>query len=164
MRIDTPNIPEGHSTWELTFTNQQLSDDWPRFEDALRCSIISERTGGEIMLTIGFEGTLGVECARCLKPFAQQVRGRVSLILVHNSLQHRFSGTDDEDIIFFDDTEGAVDIGPAVHDDILINLPMMPLCSQECTGFEVPQHNRDDKQEKPDSRWDALRALRNRNQ
>jgi uncharacterized protein len=164
MLIDTRIIPEGHFAQEIAFTNQQLSDDWPRFEEALRCSIISERTGGEIMLTVSFEGTIALDCARCVKPFLQPVRGRVSLIVVHNSLQERFSGTDDEDIIFFDDTDEAVDISSAVHDDILINLPMMPLCSQECTGFEPPQHNRHNEPELPDSRWDALRALRNRNQ
>jgi len=66
-------------------------------------------------------------CRRCSVP----VHGRVDVAVDERFVDHREPG-DEEAYPIEDDT---VDLAPLVHDAILLELPLAPLCRDDCRGL-----------------------------
>jgi Predicted metal-binding, possibly nucleic acid-binding protein len=72
---------------------------------------------------------LAGECARCLEEFTSSIRVR---------LQELYTWDDDPD---GDDSDGyqmhgdLLDLEPALRDALVLELPLSPLCSQDCAGL-----------------------------
>lgn len=126
-----------------------------------------EATGLDVVLvgtaTAPWEG----ECRRCL----QDVTGTLEV-----DLREIFSNHPVEGETWPVDND-AIDLGPVLHDAVLLSLPLVPLCSDDCAGPDperFPAHvegsgselaaddEDDDAPSKPvgDPRWSALDALR----
>ena len=71
--------------------------------------------------------TLECECVRCLKPF------QFELELSNWTCHLPFQG--DEPLKVVND---CVDLTPYIREDILLEFPRHPLCSQECRGLPKP--------------------------
>ena len=81
-----------------------------------------------------FEGGIEVEgtvpapwvgiCRRCAEPVAGELR-----IPVHE----RFADEPDDD--FYPIVDDAIDLGPLVRDAVVLELPMAPLCRDDCAGL-----------------------------
>ena len=96
-------------------------------------------------------------CRRC----STSVLGLIDVRVSERFVAER--GPGDEDAYL---TEGDfVDLAPLVHDTILLELPLAPLCREDCRGF-CPQCGIDrneascDCQAPIDSRWATLDGLR----
>lgn len=82
-------------------------------------------------------GNAIVPCARCLNPFQYQLRLDIK--------EEYFSTLDvtsgltlplpDEPGLFTIDTNHIIDLDEAVHQYSLMNLPIKPLCRQDCAGL-----------------------------
>jgi uncharacterized protein len=95
-------------------------------------------------------------CRRCAAPVSGQLRIEV---------QERFAdavATEDELYPLTDDT---IDLGPMVRDAVVLELPMAPLCREDCAGL-CPQCGADRNEgpcscvAPPDPRWANLDVLR----
>lgn len=56
-----------------------------------------------------------------------------------------------------------VDLGPVVHDAVVLALPLAPLCREDCPGPDpahFPVVTADPSAPPPDPRWSALAELR----
>jgi len=111
--------------------------------------------------------TLEMECTRCLKQFEQQM---------HVPFEERFYPTvdiitgvalpppDDEEDAFPIDAHHLVDITEAVRQHVLLEIPMVTLCKEDCAGLCV-QCGKDlnegpcDCQPEVDSRLSILQTL-----
>ena len=93
-------------------------------------------------------------CRRCAEP----VKGELTI-----AVRERFADDPDEDM--YPITDGVIDLGPMVRDAIVLDLPMAPLCSEDCAGL-CPQcgANRNEGDcgcvAPRDPRWANLDALR----
>jgi uncharacterized protein len=104
-------------------------------------------------------GTLSADwtaaCSRCLEP----VDGRVS---VHVDELFEPIPLEGETYLLGDDV---IDLEPMVRDALLLELPLAPLCRDDCAGLcPTCGANRNDEPcdcagEEPDPRWAALRSL-----
>ncbi len=63
-------------------------------------------------------------CRRCAEPVAGSLEVRV---------QERFGNDADED--FYPIVDETIDLGPMVRDAIVLELPMAPLCRDDCAGL-----------------------------
>lgn len=113
---------------------------------------------------IPFEGGIQAEgtvrapwvgiCRRC----AENVSGQLEI-----QVQERFGNDADED--FYPIVDDTIDLGPLVRDAIVLELPMAPLCREDCAGL-CPQcgANRNEGDcacvAPVDPRWANLDALR----
>jgi uncharacterized protein len=94
-------------------------------------------------------------CSRCLEP----VTGQVS---VHVDELFETAPLEGETYLLEDD---AIDLEPMVRDALLLELPLAPLCRDDCAGLcPTCGANRNDEPcdcaaEEPDPRWAALRSL-----
>ena len=165
MRINTRTVPEGHSSLERSCDNQHLAQQWPPLGEPLHCRLSLDRTVNEIFVTLDYRATVKMECARCLETYQYPVEGTLSIILAHTSIRHRYPETEGEGVYFFDDLKEEVDISPSIFDEVMISLPMKPLCRQGCPGIETGESQGEKTAEEPiDSRWEALRRLRDKQQ
>lgn len=72
------------------------------------------------------------ECSRCLEPFEDSVELYLTELFAYpNSVTEQ---TTDEDEVYrlVDDT---IDLGPVIVDTVGLELPLRPLCSDDCAGL-----------------------------
>jgi uncharacterized protein len=97
-----------------------------------------------------------------LKKFEFSVQGECYVVLKNTSADKKHLEVQEEESdFFFNDTTDEVDIRSAVFDDILLSLPLKPLCFEACPGFPLPMNATIENQEKKciDPRWEELKKL-----
>ena len=107
------------------------------------------------------------ECARCLDPVEWDETVDLSELFAYPSTDARGAvieepaGDDDALPMLQDD---CIDLEPTLRDAIVLDLPLSPLCREDCVGLcaecgmrldEAPDHHH----ERTDPRWAALAAL-----
>jgi uncharacterized protein len=82
------------------------------------------------------ECSLSLKCGRCLEDFVHQVRAALDVELVRKEpiVDTELELTGEEmDIYYFEGDEISLD--PLVFEEVLLNIPMQPLCKDECRGL-----------------------------
>ena len=148
-------LASGDAVWEE-------NDARPR--DGVRLTGRLSRAGGDRYYFSGrISGTLEMPCRRCLKPASIEVREEVHFLFAEAGAE----GADDPDVFVIPPRAGELDLRPAVREQWLLAAPRFVQCSEQCRGL-CPQCGTDLNegscgcQPATDSRWDALRALRER--
>lgn len=96
-----------------------------------------ERFGEDVFLRGEVTAGLNLQCGRCLKDFSDTVT--VNLELVYSPAEAQEVGEGHEPGIgeieagFYVGEE--IDIGKILKEQVLLNLPMKPLCSDSCRGI-----------------------------
>jgi uncharacterized protein len=102
------------------------------------------------------EGEVELTCSRCNKKFMERIDRDFSFRLMPTS---EITGgeirSSDLDIKFSD--EEILDLVEVVREQILLNLPVKPLCDEKC---EIPTYKEWD--EKENEQWEKLRAFKNK--
>ena len=101
------------------------------------------------------------DCRRCLETTTGELDVDVGEIF-------QIDAPPDSDLIRFDGDQ--IDLVPVVRDAVVLSLPLVPLCSQDCAGpdpdrypamtlDQSEQAKAQEQAEVPDPRWDALNEL-----
>jgi uncharacterized protein len=166
MLLPVKKIPEGHSVLSQSVTFNSEETAWLSAKN-VTCNIEIDRLGAQLHLHVTYQGTFDTECSRCLKPVSLPVEGDFRIVCVHRADVGKSDGLGEEDADFiFDDNTDEIDLSPSIYEEILISLPMKPLCSEDCPGILVadkpivPSPVVPEGQKAPDPRWDALRKLK----
>jgi uncharacterized protein len=107
------------------------------------------------------EGSVTVDCKRCLTPVTVSVSEEASAIFSNDDSED----ADDPDVFPLAEGGKRVDIRPAIREVWLLNVPAFVLCREDCRGI-CPTCGSDRNTgacscaPETDRRWDALRALR----
>lgn len=136
------------------------------------------KSGVDVVVRGTLSAELIVPCSRCLEPALVPVREELSVLAVPTASHERAgrvaSAEDDEDV---DDEEdsGEADLIPydgetvvldeLVRDELLLGIPMIPLCSEECPGIRPERLSRDAPsaaEENIDPRLRPLLRLKNK--
>jgi uncharacterized protein len=102
---------------------------------ALRLS----KSGTDVVIRGTLKADLVVPCARCLEPAKITVREDVSALAVPRAALREVAGGDDDadpetaDMIPYDGETLVLD--DLVRDELLLAVPMIPLCSEGCEGI-----------------------------
>ena len=97
-----------------------------------------ERTGLEVLCKGSLETGLSVTCTRCLCDFSFVVKGQLKVHFIprveNNKPAHEIELTElDVEQEFYE--EGQIDLSGPVRDLILLSLPQVILCRQDCAGL-----------------------------
>jgi uncharacterized protein len=110
---------------------------------------------------------VGAECSRCLEPFDWHEEVDLTELFrypatdAHGALVEEQDESEDPLPELQDDL---IDLLPVLRDAVVLDLPLAPLCSEDCLGLcpecgvrleDDPQHTH----ESSDPRWAALTAL-----
>lgn len=92
------------------------------------------RSGQEIFLDGEASTAVVGQCARCLEEFEVPQRPRFSFVLVprHGRWAAEDVGTSG-DLIWYEGEQ--IDVSPLVREQMLLALPTLPLCHEECRGL-----------------------------
>jgi uncharacterized protein len=104
---------------------------------ALRVS----KSGTDVVVRGSLRADLVVPCARCLEPAKVAIRETISALAVPQALVRESAGDDEDgdlapeqaDMIPYDGETLVLD--DLVRDELLLGVPMIPLCSEGCTGI-----------------------------
>jgi uncharacterized protein len=96
------------------------------------------RTGDDLFLRGDLRGVLEMPCARCLETARLPLAIPLSVTFFDREQAEEDDdgaapGGDDVDVAYYEGDE--VDLGPEVRDQILLALPVSPLCSESCLGL-----------------------------
>lgn len=142
MRVALQDISE--STKELTF-DEPTSELNPlfdrggvcdyRFEAPATVHVSCHRTGMEVFVAGRLDGRARGQCARCLEWFDLDLEAPFSFVYVPRS-----GGEDDKDSLGGEIDVGIyegneIDLSPLLRERVLLALPTLPICSEECRGL-----------------------------
>ncbi|MFM2438540.1 MAG: hypothetical protein RLZ55_1363 [Actinomycetota bacterium] len=100
------------------------------------------------------------ECSRCLEPLAEQREAPVSQLYLWEPAEQ---GEDDDPLPVIT-REGLLGLEPEVRDAVVLDLPLAPVCREDCPGLcaecgirlaDNPQHGH----EHTDPRWAGLAGV-----
>ena len=160
-RIGISEIREGSDNIELTIRPEDLHLEYRDaiFESPIFVEIETHRTGLEIMLILDVETTIGLICARCLENFEYEFASSFELHLKAQKGGLRNIDFAEEDFAFIDKDMGIIDLEERIRDEIILEIPQIPLCSEECPGIKYGGKN-----ENIDPRWQKLNKLKQDNE
>ncbi len=169
MIINMQVLPEGHSTLTGTTDLETVKADLPSFLEEISYNAEVDRIGPTAYVHVTFKGSLELECSRCLNGFPLAIGGEFRLIIKEQTgsgakLQSDSDGVD----FYYDNRHEQVDISPVFFDEIMLSIPLKPLCSESCKGIEIDglKNINVDKEgtiqgtEMIDPRWEALKKLK----
>ncbi len=161
MVITIGNIPEGRSVLSQKVDVEEDRAQWIPLIGDLLCRAEIDRLQTRISVHLFYQGKVELECSRCLKKIEQPVAGDCYIILKHGSVDKNKHDEDEEGDFFFNDSTEEIDIRSALFDDILLSLPLKPLCFEACPGFmETEEKPRPvQKKKQVDPRWEGLKKV-----
>jgi uncharacterized protein len=93
------------------------------------------KSGDDYLLRADITGQLETPCARCLEP--ARVALKTPLVVTYVPFEE--TGNDDEtegddpDVVVF--SGGEIDLADAIRDELVLAMPMNPLCTESCRGL-----------------------------
>lgn len=133
-------------------------------------AVRASKSGSDVVVHGTLDASLRVPCARCLEPFDAEIHADLSLLYVPG---HKVKDADEGEVEYtLDEAEAdtlpydgeTVVMDDLVRDELLLNLPMIPLCSEACPGMSpAPENEPGEPTEKPvDPRLAPLLAFRDK--
>jgi uncharacterized protein len=93
-----------------------------------------EQTGEEYLLRGSLKGSIVTTCARCLEPATLTLD--VPVVVTYAEMEDQADEEEDaEDQDILPVVDGVIDVGAEIRDELLLALPMRPLCREDCAGI-----------------------------
>jgi uncharacterized protein len=129
-----------------------------------------DRIPSGILVRGDVEGSLALECGRCLEPFQASLRVHFEEEFTPSVDVHTGAPlpAPDDEMTFVIDQNHILDLSEAIRQNVIVSLPIKPVCSPSCAGLcPVCGHNRNLEpclcEEEPEGNrpFAALRSLLN---
>ncbi len=127
-----------------------------------------QQSGEEYFCQAEISADVTLECARCLKHFDCKLKARSDFIVCSEATfaEQRQEADDDEDYVFYRGDSMAADLTEQVRQAIILAMPMIPVCAEDCKGL-CPKCRVDRNKEEcdctfddTDPRWEKLKDLK----
>lgn len=100
--------------------------------DGLDYDVALTDTGEGVLATGIVRGTATTPCDRCLEPTTLDIAGEVSCYYLNEAPE---ADDEDEEEYGLISAEGTVDIAPAIQAAVVMDLPFVVLCHEDCKGL-----------------------------
>lgn len=141
MRVSLKDIEE--SPKELSFEQptadlNRLIEQGPvhdfQFPDAAKGRVTFYRSGAELFFAGELAGNIVGECARCTEDFPLRLVVPFAAVFVPRPPGNT-ADPDDEDVDLYFYEGNEVDLTPLLQESILLALPTLALCREDCRGL-----------------------------
>lgn len=134
MKIEVFDIPEEGLAIEV--------EETPKIEGVkiiqpFKAILRVDKRGVEVFVKGVVSGEVELQCSRCLKEYILPIK--TLLEVTYHPIQNLNKEElielkrDEMDVDFY--KEGLIDTEDIIRDQILLNIPMKPLCSEDCKGL-----------------------------
>ena len=150
---------------EITYEMQKAFIEQNSFEDILDADILLsiefEKLNNLHSITYSGQGNITALCDRCVEECKVPIFFEHTLVVKNASSVERFG--DEEDVVFFNETDAEIDITEHVTDSLLLSLPIKRVHEQAdmCADFIDTYTQSNNKEDIIDPRWEALRKHSN---
>lgn len=137
-----------------------------------KLEVRASKSGTDVVVHGTLDASLNVPCARCLEPFDIAIHSDLSVLYVPGSkvkdaeekgeVEYTLEDAEADTLPYDGET---VVLDDLVRDELLLGIPMIPLCSDDCPGMSpAPETNADASSEKKgiDPRLAPLLAFRDK--
>lgn len=135
MKVIISEIPE--EGLELELTEKISSDESITIASPVKASLKINKKGAEVIITGTAKGTVELQCSRCLKTFGMDIESRIDVVYHPaseiNKEEHYELKGDELDTGFY--KNDILDIDDLLREQLVLNVPMKPLCSEDCKGL-----------------------------
>ncbi|HEX4514919.1 MAG TPA: DUF177 domain-containing protein [Polyangiaceae bacterium] len=105
------------------------------------------KSGSDVVVHGKAKADVQVPCARCLEPVKVTLHPEISVLMVPASKikherEHEMASSE-ADVLPYDGDNVVLD--DLVRDDLLLEIPMIPLCSEDCPGIASPHPKEESK-------------------
>ncbi len=106
-----------------------------RFQDAVPVRVWYYRLGSDLFFRGEFTGHVSGTCARCLEDYPFSLHKEFTFVLKPRAEQLAKEELAEEDVSLSFYQGDEVDLAPLVRETLILSLPTIPLCSDECRGL-----------------------------
>jgi len=139
MILDFSEIPEEglEMDYELRLVEPGSGAAEPLVRGAARFAGTAHKGRRGIELQARLEATLCLECSRCLEPYEQPLATEFFLVVVSEAAEFGLAEKrlDLDDATLFYADRGKVDLREVAREQVLLNLPLKPICRPACAGL-----------------------------
>jgi uncharacterized protein len=140
MRFKIKDIGDDGLEVELPVTAAWIDEQCPHLgarpgADGVVMRGVLEKSGDDVLLRGDVRGVLETQCARCLEEarVSLDIPLTVTFIEKDDSADGDDDDDDQDDVVYFDG--GEIDLGLELRDEILLAMPINPLCEEGCLGL-----------------------------
>ncbi len=143
MKIRISNIPEEGIRFEFARKRQWLEGMLPADKrtdfslQEVRVDCLARKIRETVCLEMDVEAEVEQECCRCLDAVVVPLRSQVKYTLapVRERMAEEDPESIEEDLNFDYYREDEVEFDPIVLEQVLMLVPMKPLCTEDCRGL-----------------------------
>jgi uncharacterized protein len=136
VQINVGSLPQEGSKIELYFKKENVSIKEITGDVHLHVEIHKSGNSYDVK---GFEEyDLVLTCSRCLRDIKQHEKRNFHLKFKKNAdyaISDKSAGETDKTESEFIVENNCINLGPFLRDEIILSVPMKPLCSEECRGL-----------------------------
>ncbi len=168
MIINMQILSEGHTTLTGTTNLESVKADLPSLLEEISYNAEIDRMGSTAYVHITFKGVFELQCSRCLNGYPLTINGDFRLVIKERTGNCSMQGDSEDVDFYYDNRHEQVDISPAFFDEIMLSVPLKPLCAESCEGIDIDglknvSFGSEDKfpeNKTIDPRWEALKKLK----
>ena len=134
MVIEIGKIPEGVRIWESVLSFEEDLAKYFAINESVKISLETKRERSLISCFAKYKTEITCFCSRCLEEFQYELEGEVRFFVVHESRECADEG--DFDFYRYRSGNEKIDFSQTVYDDIVTQIPMKPLCKDDCKGMD----------------------------
>ena len=130
------------AAWLCEQLSDLAGDELPVASNDGSLEIVAETSGDDVLVRGSARAKITTACGRCLGPASFEVNADIAILMVKRGNDHR-PVADEEDLTpeeedreFF--TGDSVVLDDVVREHLVLELPMQPLCKEDCVGIEIP--------------------------
>lgn len=131
------------AAWLCEQLSHLAGDDVPVASSDGTLDLTAEASGDDVLVRGRARAAITTVCGRCLGPASFEAEADIALLMVRRGSDHRPVADEEEltpeeeDREFFTGDEVVLD--DVVREHLVLELPMQPLCREDCPGIEVPE-------------------------
>lgn len=140
LRYKFKDIPEAGQSVELTIDRPFLKDALEAADADLEQTKVSARlqlhkAREQVVVRGELSAVVALPCGLCLRTVAVPIKAPVQVTFVPDDSEEPATEDDpfSEDLERFDGQ--TIDVAPTLREQLILNLPMAPRCSDECRGL-----------------------------
>ncbi len=124
----------------FSFTAEPAELDLPRedpaFTETIAVELVAHKQVNLIQLRLSAGTRVRMVCSRCGETFTRGLSGEATYVIRQGKERlTREKTLSDEDVFTIFTTEGELDTLPLIREVLLLEVPMRPLCREDCAGL-----------------------------
>lgn len=134
MKIIVSDIPEDGMEIKL---DEQLASEAVKLSGPVAASLRLDKVDADVIITGTVSADVELNCSRCLKDYPARIDSRVEVTYhpssgINRDEHHQLKGDELESSYYSEDT---INTDEVLIEQLLLNVPMKPLCSDNCEGI-----------------------------